>query len=304
MSPPTATRAADLRAQSEGSISVSSNDLRSPQAAVASVPLGTLVLRWISTLSLDAPAVAVVWLMALGRPTAWEASALAVAVWWGYALDRWLDGWNRSTVERGAARHRFAAQHRRTWGLVLVGSGLAAATLFPSELPADLVRLGLFLALGLLAYIGLDQAWPRVLRARAGRELWVSLAVACAVTLFASRGVHAMESGARTWLAGGAFFCLCAADCRTVRLLERDSGLSKGLAGYHGVLALVAVGGVLFSWGGWYGPALGSAAFGALLWRCWARGPLEQSIDQAAPLCDLALALGGLVALLAGAVLG
>lgn len=264
-------------------------------------------LRWMSILSLDAPLVAAAWLLAVGRPTPVELAALSLAVWWGYAVDRWLDGWKRGVVQQGAARHRFAAQHRRGWGAFLGLVALVAFALIPAQLPTRLVTAGLGLALALAVYIALDQLWPRALRAFAQRELWVAAAVAVAVVLFAGWGVAGRADLTRSAPVAVALFALCAADCRAIRLLEGASPSKRGLAGPSGALFLCALAAMAFAWSGALPQAVGALVFGAFLALAFEAGSslarCSERMETVAPRCDLALASAGFCAALCSALL-
>ncbi len=272
------------------------------------------VLRWISIFSLDAPLVAVAWLVALGRPTGWEAGALGLAVWWGYAVDRWLDGWKLPSLVGAAARHRFAAEHRAAWGALLFAVLVAAFAWIPAQLPARLVWAGSALAASLVLYTALDQLWPRALRARAQRELWVALAVATSVVLFAGWGSAGSADFPRAGALAFALFALCAADCRAIRLLETARAVRAGLGGSRGPLVLSGLSAFAFAASGALPEALAALGFGAFLGTAFERharvaeaGGLSGGWDAVqretiAPRCDLALAAAGLGAVLVAAL--
>ena len=262
--------------------------------------LGSL-LRWISTLSLDAPLVALAWLFAIGRPTAWEAAALALAVWWGYAVDRWLDGWKRDVVQQGAARHRFAARHRWLWGAWLVAVCAVSFAVIPAHLAARLVSAGGTLAAALVLYTALDQLWPAKLRAFAQRELWVASAVAAAIVLFAGWGTRGAAELAGAAPIAFALVALCAADCRAIRLLEGARRADAGVAGSRGVLALCALSWITFASIGALPQAAAALGFGAFLAFAFGRRPAAAEparTETVAPGCDLALAALGFAAAL------
>lgn len=263
------------------------------------------LLRWISVLSLDAPLVALAWLWALGRPTAWEAGALALAVWWGYAVDRWLDGWKHEVVAHGAARHRFAARHRWVWGAFLAAVLAVAFAVIPARLEPRLVAAGFVLAGLLVLYTALDQLWPRALRAWAQRESWVAAAVAAAVVLFAGWGRAGSANLAAATSVGFALFALCAADCRAIRLLEGGRKIATGLGGARGPLLLCGLSAVAFALSGGLPQALAALGFGACLALFFERrgsapAAEREAHDTVAPSCDLALAALGLGAALVG----
>lgn len=98
--------------------------------------------------SLDAPTVAVAWAWAFAwaahvRFPLWSAAALALIVWTIYIADRLLDA--RATFHRPGAhdlrdRHHFHWRHRRILLPLAALTGLAAAALVFSQLPARSLR--------------------------------------------------------------------------------------------------------------------------------------------------------------------
>ena len=99
-------------------------------------------IAWLTSLSLDAPLVAVVWQRALAQSTSadleWHHYFLVFAsVWLGYSADRWLDSWKHNL--NLTQRHAFHASRRWTllaiWICVLALSiSVAIATLRNEEL--------------------------------------------------------------------------------------------------------------------------------------------------------------------------
>ena len=117
------------------------------------LPLGPLC--WLTTLSLDAPFVALAWQELFAR--VWDTSLtcshrliLLVSVWLGYAADRWLDGFSEDI--RPPDRHHFYRQHRR--GLLMLWMALFAGALITSllYLPADQLQRGAWLVVAVLLY--------------------------------------------------------------------------------------------------------------------------------------------------------
>lgn len=116
--------------------------------------------RWwqlANLLSLDAPAVAVVWQALLQRETGtmllpagrW---ALGLTVWAIYLTDRLLDVREGRSAPR-TARHEFARRHRR-WMAALLALALAAdAVTVVRMLRAEVMHTGLVAAAGVAAYL-------------------------------------------------------------------------------------------------------------------------------------------------------
>ena len=131
-----------------------------PAESLASVP----PWLWWNILSLDAPAVAVVWALLFARASHVEVPAatiavLALVVWVVYLADRLLDGW--STIDSRALkeRHRFCQRHRAavcTLGVlgVLAGAWLAYKGLNAAEVRAGMILAGLVGAYMLCVHLG------------------------------------------------------------------------------------------------------------------------------------------------------
>jgi hypothetical protein len=117
---------------------------------------------WPNLLSLDAPIIAVLWLVvfaAAGEVALAPALmlTLGVVVWAIYIADRLLDSWGEDT-EQGAARHRFCGQHRAAFalGLVLL---LAVSAWLCSELPARTLRAGMLMMAVVVVYFAAVHIW-------------------------------------------------------------------------------------------------------------------------------------------------
>jgi len=88
--------------------------------------------QWPTVLSLDAPAVALVWQLTLARvaraPLAWRhVVVLTSSVWLAYVLDRWIEGWRLSPEQLRTPRHTF--YQRRRWPVAVVWIALFIADL-------------------------------------------------------------------------------------------------------------------------------------------------------------------------------
>jgi hypothetical protein len=145
--------------------------------------------QWPTVLSLDAPAVAVLWqwLLArtahtsLGRP---HAFILSASVWLAYAADRWIEGWRLAPDRIRTQRHHFYQRWRwpvaAFWLLVLAADlGTAFGRLSRREIAG-----GLLLLAPVLAYLLSHQLVHRHHRWRAPKELCVAALLAAGVALF------------------------------------------------------------------------------------------------------------------------
>lgn len=129
------------------------------------MPLRPQSISWLTTLSLDAPLVAIAWQELLAEPgqIGWTQRALLfAAVWLGYTADRWLDGFRLQ--RRLSQRHSFHYTHRRSvficWCAILLASvTLAFVRLPPIELYSGLALAFLAAALTLILQLDATRRW-------------------------------------------------------------------------------------------------------------------------------------------------
>ena len=193
------------------------------------VPLAARV----NALSLDAPAVAVVWqavfvVACLQRWPRWpEAAALGLTVWLIYVGDRLLDARRLDTRRPHLYRHRLHADHARTLAAAwLVGLGLAVAVVV-GRLGAGLTRCGLLVALLVLLYGVSVHVVPRPLQ-RVPKEWKVGLIFAIGVSLpcwAEAAGVPLLVS---TLLAGSLFTANCLIVSHREAAAEPEGAASAG----------------------------------------------------------------------------
>ncbi len=86
--------------------------------------------QWPTILSLDAPAVSVVWQAALARVAGVElrwphVAVLGATVWLAYVADRWIEGWRLQWPDIRTQRHQFYLRWR--WPVALTWIVVAAA---------------------------------------------------------------------------------------------------------------------------------------------------------------------------------
>ena len=168
-------------------------------------------------LSLDAPLVAVVWTCLLGwgvdaTPTLPEVSALGLAVWMLYALDRLLDSLRgKSPLED---RHRFHRQHWRQFVLMLA-LAIPIESWIVLALPHNIRSAWMLLGIPLAAYLLLIHRTSL----RLPKEFVVALFFASACAMPAATRV-----GATPLLAEGSLFALlCWTNCVAIARWEKDA---------------------------------------------------------------------------------
>jgi hypothetical protein len=192
--------------------------------------------QWPTVLSLDAPAVVLLWQALLAQAAGVTLGAaprfvLGASVWLSYAGDRWIEGWRLPPARIMTFRHSF--YQRRRWVIAGLGTVVLAADLLVAERylpPADLIA-GLVLLGAVLAYLLSHQLIHRLNPWRLPKEACVALLLTGGVALF----VLADRTGLLRRVAAplGMFAGLCLANCALISLWERE--VDRG----HGQTSLV-----------------------------------------------------------------
>lgn len=157
----------------------------------ASRPPWRLVSLWHLT-SLDAPTVAVIWMLAFAwaarvRLPIWLPAVLALAAWSFYICDRLLDARRARTPLR--ARHHFHWRHRRIFLPLAIGSAAIGLALVFHSMPLASRERNSVLAAAALAYFGSVHFPERtsIRRFKIPKELLVGIlfTLACAAPVLA-----------------------------------------------------------------------------------------------------------------------
>ena len=133
-----------------------------------------------SWLGLDAPCVVLTWTWAIGRnfeisPSFRPAAAMFLFVWSIYLLDRQIDVTRCSDWQQATGRLRFGRNNRALFYACLSLCLIGLMVLLSIGLPADLIRRGTYVAIGLTAHF-LAFIVPVFSRGKlAGKELSVGL---------------------------------------------------------------------------------------------------------------------------------
>lgn len=186
---------------------------------------------WPTILSLDAPAVVLLWQgllawtvsAALGTP---EFVVLGCSVWLAYAADRWIEGWRLVPGTIQTHRHRFHQQWRwplaALWAVVLC---LDLATAFRGLPPSELRAGGLLLA-AVMVYLFSHQLIHRNSRWRAPKEVCVAALLGAGASLFAAARPGASLHALAIPLA--LFVLLCFSNCALISVWENEVDRSHG----------------------------------------------------------------------------
>jgi hypothetical protein len=182
-------------------------------------------------LSLDAPAVVVVWQRLLASAASVhihpaEAVVLGCSVWLSYCADRWIEGWRLVPENIRTHRHRFHQRQRwpvaAVWVAVLCADvATAAAGLTPAEF-----REGCLLLLAVALYLLSHQLVHRHSSWRAPKELCVAVLLGGGVAVFIAGRPGADLRALATPLA--IFVLLCFCNCALISLWEDTVDLSHG----------------------------------------------------------------------------
>ncbi|MBP6508746.1 MAG: hypothetical protein KA257_14385 [Opitutaceae bacterium] len=187
--------------------------------------------QWPTVLSLDAPAVALLWqwqlMRVVGLEPSWhQAFILGTSVWLAYAADRWIEGWRLQPGQIRTQRHYFYQRWR--WPLCGLWLTVLAADLEVSIRclsPAEF-RAGWLLLVPVGLYLLSHQFIHRHHRWRAPKEICVALLLGAGVALFPLTQPVAVLSALAVPLI---LFCLlCFANCALISVWEHDVDQAHG----------------------------------------------------------------------------
>jgi len=185
--------------------------------------------QWPTILSLDAPAVSLVWEAALARVAGVhlngaQRAVLALTVWLAYVADRWIEGWRLHPPDIRTARHHFYMRWRwpvaAAWVIALV---IDIAIAFRALAWHDIVA-GSLLCIPVLLYLLSHQLIHRHYAWRAPKELCVAALLTGGVCVF-------LETSTRLGvlaLSESLFALLCFTNCALISAWEREVDLAHG----------------------------------------------------------------------------
>ncbi len=194
---------------------------------------------WGNLLSLDAPSVAVAWLILFARESSGKvspvaATALALAVWIVYVSDRLLDGWAFVNGNELRERHRFCIRHRTALSCLLLLGFAALLWLVAEKLNTIELRAGLKLAAIVSTYIVLVHLGRRLHVKFLPKEMIVGLLFALGTTLPVwSEAVRISSLTAFAWLL---FAFLCSLNCFAIESWENPPVAATPLPGTRSAL--------------------------------------------------------------------
>jgi hypothetical protein len=176
-------------------------------------------------LSLDAPAVAVSWLLLLGHcfhltVSQGNIAALFLTVWLIYLVDRLVDSFSLRPEGPRSARQAFCASNRGLWLSLLLLVGFVDAAVVCFTLDRAIVLRGILLGTIVLAYLTINWSWDKIWTTVPLKEAIVGFLFSAGTLLGLGSGLFVMP--AATLLAGGLFALLCFANCVSIASWERN----------------------------------------------------------------------------------
>jgi len=191
---------------------------------------------WWNILSLDAPAVAVVWSLLVARQShvtvrPGEEIILGLVVWGIYVSDRLLDGYGATQRPQLQARHLFCAKHREALACIVVLATGAVLWAISESLTLGEATAGLKLSAVVGAYMAGIHAGHRSVARFVPKEAVVGILFAAGTTLPVWTCVAANTWN--VWATFSFFAVLCIVNCLAIecwesRLAEVDACKSSG----------------------------------------------------------------------------
>lgn len=187
--------------------------------------------QWPSTLSLDAPLVAVLWqqlfAFKLGVALPWHTPALlGLAVWIIYAADRWIEGWRLDLASAQTLRHQFYIRHR--WPVFWTGLIAIIATLViaVTHLDEHTFKAGFILLIPTVLYLFSHQLVHRHHPLRIPKEIIIAVIFSLGCAL--GPAVLAPDKIPSLLVPAALFGLLCFANCALIASWEKSVDTDHG----------------------------------------------------------------------------
>lgn len=176
-------------------------------------------------LSLDAPAVAVSWLLLLGdcfqlTVARGNIAALFLTVWLIYLVDRCVDSFSLQPDGPRSARQTFCARNRGLWLSSILFVGFVDASVVCFTLERAIVLRGIFLGSIVLAYLTINWSCDKIWTAVPFKEAIIGFLFSTGTLLGLGSTLFVMPTA--ILLAGGLFALLCFANCVNIASWERN----------------------------------------------------------------------------------
>ena len=185
----------------------------------------THLLSRCNALSLDAPAVATIWLLLFANcfglvVPAGNFTALFCTVWLIYLVDRLVDCLSLTPDMPRSARQMFCARNRILWLVLISIVGLIDAAIICFTLDRVVVLRGICLGSAVAVYPAINWSWSKIWTVVPVKETIIGLLFAAGTLLALSPRSASLPIG--TFIAGGFFAALCFANCISIASWERE----------------------------------------------------------------------------------
>lgn len=176
-------------------------------------------------LSLDAPAVAVSWLLLLKdcfhlTVSHGNIAALFLTVWLIYLVDRFVDSFSLQPDGPRSARQIFCARNRGFWLLSISFVGFVDAAVVYFNLDRTNVLRGILLGSIVLAYLTINWSCDKIWTAVPLKEAIIGFLFSAGTLLGLGPSLFVLP--ATMLLTGGLFALLCFANCVSIAFWERN----------------------------------------------------------------------------------
>jgi hypothetical protein len=184
--------------------------------------------RWLllgNIMCLDAPSVAVSWLLLLGdcfhlTVPRGNIAALFLTVWLIYLADRFVDSFSLQSDGPRSARQTFCARNRALWLSLLLLVGFVDAAVVCLTLDRAIVLRGIFLGSIVFAYLTINWSCDKIWATVSFKEAIIGFLFSTGTLLGLGSWLFVMP--AAMLLAGGLFALLCFANCVSIASWERN----------------------------------------------------------------------------------
>jgi hypothetical protein len=185
--------------------------------------------QWPTVLSIDAPAVAVLWQLLFARVAevhlGWAPPAvLGLSVWLAYAADRWIEGFRLDAGNIQTPRHQFYKDYRWAVAAIWVIALAADISIAFTRLDARAITAGFLLIAAVAMYLLSHQLVHRNRAWRAPKELCVAALLSAGAVVFVT---ETPQPGA-LMMPLALFALLCFTNCALISVWEREVDRAHG----------------------------------------------------------------------------
>jgi hypothetical protein len=190
-------------------------------------------LTWLNLVCLDAPTVAIVWLLLFARTfgvaaSIWNCVALFLTAWLIYLADRFGDSLALTPEMPISLRQRFCIRHRGFWLIAIAAIGIADALVVSTHLDLRTLKTGAEIGAVAIVYLILNHRWSHSWQIAPLKEAVIGLLFAVGTIASVSPRLPALDT---RFLVPSLFFAvLCTLNCISIAVWERplDAAQRRG----------------------------------------------------------------------------